>query len=194
MLLEILTIISNTAVLSVVGYVIFKYFKLKNKLYKMNAEELLSEGISVEDAEDKQNETKRERLSAIIIGGNSKQYLGKDLQLSDIDTMTSEQINKLYCRYEARLGASMTKTLGNSFINLYVMAVSKYFKVKDPPKLIQDLEEDPFINHALTSTCCELYYRYGMYLAPFTGMLTTVRHIDFEEPLREKNENIDIEK
>ena len=58
----------------------------------------------------------------------SKQYLGKDLQMSDIDTMTPEQINKLYCRYEARLGASMTKTLGNSFINLYVMGVSKYFQ------------------------------------------------------------------
>lgn len=185
MLLEILTITTNTAVLSIVGYVIFNYLKIKNKLYKMNAEELLQDIES--DVEDDKQETKCERLSAIVAGGGSKQYLGKDLQLSDIDTMTSEQINKLYCRYEARLGASMTKTLGNSFINLYVMGVSKYFNVINPPKLIQDLEEDPFINHALTSSCCELYYRYGMYLAPFTAMLTTARHIDFD-----KKENIDI--
>lgn len=108
--------------------------------------------------------------------------------------MTPEQINKLYCRYEARLGASMTKTLGNSFINLYVMGVSKYFNVVNPPKLIQDLEEDPFINHALTSTCCELYYRYGMYLAPFTAMLTTTKHINFNIPTDKKSENITIEK
>ena len=54
---------------------------------------------------------KRERLSAIVAGGGSKQSL-KDLQMSDIDTMTPEQINKLYCRYEATLGASMTKTFG----------------------------------------------------------------------------------
>ena len=40
--------------------------------------------------------------------------------------MTQQEVDKLYCRYEARLGASMTKTLGNSFINLYVMGVSKY--------------------------------------------------------------------
>ena len=130
----------------------------------MNAEELLQDidlqAKTESDVEDDKQETKRERLSAIVAGGGSKQYLGKDLQMSDIDTMTPEQINKLYCRYEARLGASMTKTLGNSFINLYVMGVSKYFNVVDPPKLIQDLEEDPFINHALTSTCCELYYRY----------------------------------
>lgn len=192
MLLEILTIITNTTVLSIAGYVVFNYFRIKNKLYKMDAEELLKDNdlqTNYEsDVEDDKTETKRERLSAIVAGGSSKQYLGKDLQMSDIDTMTSEQINKLYCRYEARLGASMTKTLGNSFINLYVIGVSKYFNVVNPPKLIQDLEEDPFINHALTSTCCELYYRYGMYLAPFTAMLTTARHIEFK-----KTENNDIE-
>ena len=193
MLLEILTIITNTTVLSIAGYVVFNYFRIKNKLYKMDAEELLKDNdlqTNYEsDVEDDKTETKRERLSAIVAGGSSKQYLGKDLQMSDIDTMTSEQINKLYCRYEARLGASMTKTLGNSFISLYVMGVSKYFNVVDPPKLIQDLEEDPFINHALTSSCCELYYRYGMYLAPLTAMLTTARHIDFN-----KKENISLEK
>ena len=188
MLLETLTIITNTAVLSIVGYVVYNYLILKNKLYKMNAEELLHLPEQKDDHED----IKRERLSAIVAGGGSKQYLGKDLQMSDIDTMTPEQINKLYCRYEARLGASMTKTLGNSFINLYVMGVSKYFNVVNPPKLIQDLEEDPFINHALTSTCCELYYRYGMYLAPFTAMLTTARHIDFDLGAEAKNENINI--
>ena len=210
MLLEILTIATNTAVLSLVGYVVFNLFKVKNKLYpffemyKMNAEELLSEQIveNINIDDDKQasevngslQEKKRERLSSVVAGGSSKQYLGKELQLSDIDKMTTEQINKLYCKYEARLGASMTKTLGNSFINLYVMGVSKFFKVVNPPILIQDLEEDPFINNALTNTCCELYYRYGMYLAPFTAMLTTARHI---EPLasldfRKKDENNDI--
>ncbi|CAC5387697.1 unnamed protein product [Mytilus coruscus] len=70
-----------------------------------------------------------------------------------------------------------------------------FFKVVNPPILIQDLEEDPFINNALTNTCCELYYRYGMYLAPFTAILTTARHI--VEPLasldfRKKDENNDI--
>ncbi|CAC5405718.1 unnamed protein product [Mytilus coruscus] len=95
----------------------------------MNAEELLSEqiveNINIDDEASEVNgslqKKKRERLSSVVAGGSSKQYLGKELQLSDIDKMTTEQINKLYCKYEARLGASMTKTLGNSFINLYVM-------------------------------------------------------------------------
>ena len=154
----------------------------------MNAEELVDISqvpqVATLQTQDAQ-ESKRERLSAIVAGGGSRQYLGREVQLSDKDKMSTEEIDKLDCRYEARLSASMTKTLGNSFINLYVMAVSRYFNVTNPPKVIEGLEEDPFINHALTSICCELYYKYGMYLAPFTTMLTTARYIDF-------NKNINI--
>ena len=75
----------------------------------------------------------------------------------------------------------MIKTLGNSFINLYVIVVSKYFSVINPPKLLEDFEEDPFIYHALTSVCCELYYKYGKYLAPFTAMLAYAKHINFNK-------------
>ena len=163
----------------------FHFFQVKIYLpnIKMKAEDLLKDiPLDTPDEQhDLQQESKRERISAIIAGGGSRQYLGRELQLSDIDKMTPQEVDKLYCRFEARLGASMTKTLGNSFINLYVMGVSKYFNVINPPKLLEDLEEDPFINHALTSICCELYYKYGMYLAPFTAMLTTAKHINFNK-------------
>ena len=66
-----------------------------------------------------------------MAGGGSKQYLGRELQLSDIDNMAPQEVAKLYRRYETRLGASMTKTLGNSFINLYIMGVSKYLNEID---------------------------------------------------------------
>ena len=134
------------------------------------------------------NQITRKIISYCCWSG-SKQYLGRELQLTDIDEMSAENINKLYCRYEARLGASMTNTLGNSVINVYIMSVSKYFNVGNRPQLSVDLKEDPFINHALTSVCCELYYKYGMYLVPFTAMLTTARHTDFNT---DKNKNIEV--
>ena len=150
----------------------------------MNAEELLQNiDVQLEESNEDLPDTikERDRLSAIVAGGNSKKYLGKEFKLSDIDSMNAEEIKKLYCKYEARLGASMTKTLGNTFINLYVMGVLKYFNITNPSHLIQDLEEDPFVNQALTNTCCELYYRFEMYLAPFTAMLATVKHIKERE-------------
>ena len=62
------------------------------------------------------------------------------------------------------------------------------FSITNPTKLIDDLEEDPFVNHAFTTACCELYYKCGLYLAPITAMLTTDRHINFN-----KNKNPSIE-
>ena len=38
----------------------------------------------------------------IVAGGGSK-YLGGDLQLSDIDRMNPQEVDKLYCRCEASM-------------------------------------------------------------------------------------------
>ena len=83
----------------------------------MNAEDLLKDIPldSQDEQQDVEQESKRKRLSAIVAGGGSRKYLGRELQLSDIDKMTPQELDKLYCRYEARLGASMTRTLGIFF-------------------------------------------------------------------------------
>ena len=171
------TITTNTAVLSAIAYIIFKIYR-----FKMEAEKFLNDHVDININQVK----KRERLSSVVAGGFSKQYLGKELQMTEIEEMPPEQIEKLYCKYEARLGSTMTKTLGNSFINLYVLGVSRYFKIKDTPKLKQNLNDDPFLNNALNNACCELYYKYGMYLAPFTTLLTTAQSIDFSEEEEEQ--------
>lgn len=186
MLIEILTIAGAIASISSSCLLFFIAFKIKELFnsIKMNAEELLG---NIDLPKEETHDQKRERLSAVIAGGGGKQYLGREIQLTDIDSMSSEEVNKLFCRYEARLGASMTKTLANSMINLYALGVSKVFPVANPPQLIDDLTEDPFVNNALTTVCCEMYYKYGMYLAPLTAMLTTVKHIDFQ-----KNNNTEV--
>ena len=45
--------------------------------------------------------------------------------------------------------------------------------------LIADLEDDPFVGHALISATCEPYHRYAMFLAPLTAALTTIQHCQF---------------
>ena len=100
----------------------------------MNAEELLKDHLLPQDAQQNaQQDTKQKRLSGIVAEEGSRQFLGRELQLSDLDNMSPKNLDKLYCRYKARLGQSMTKTFGNSFINLYMMSVSKLYNVIDPP-------------------------------------------------------------
>ena len=44
---------------------------------------------------------KEKILSATVAGGGSEQYLGSELQLSDIDDMNPQEVDKLYYRYDA---------------------------------------------------------------------------------------------
>ena len=128
-------------------------------------------------------ENHRERLIALVVGGKAKVYLGKEVSVDKIDSMSNEEVEKLYARYESRLGATMTKTLGQAILQLYARAAGHVLPI--PPAsqnlLYTDLENDPFVGHALTSVTCELYHKYGMYLAPITTALTTARYCEFKQ-------------
>ena len=141
------------------------YFKLTNIIRNImsNCEELL-EGLALpagDTNDDHQTEYKRERLAVLVLNGQAKQYLGKNVSAEEIDNMDSQEINRLYTRYEARLGSCMTKTLGQTAIQLYSTIAGKFLPIPQisVPMLANDLEADPFVSHALTATACEFYYR-----------------------------------
>ncbi len=184
---DILIFIQLSIIIYGTGWI---YFKIKFILckIKMNCEELIEQlsGDQVyTDNDDKgevSNEHLKQRLSAIISGGKAIQYLGKDVTISQLEELPNEQILKLYNRYESRLGASMTKTLGNTILNMYAILAGKVLPIPEEnhTKLVADLEADPFVEHALTSTCCELYFRFGAFLAPITAMITTIKYCQFK--------------
>ena len=126
-------------------------------------------------------EQKRARLAAIVAGGTAQKYLGKQLTLAQVDELTDDKVSKHYGRYEARLGASMTKILGASALQMYALVAGTFLPIppENRPQLVSDLGEDPFVEHALMTACCELYHRYGMYLAPLTAAMTTAKHCQF---------------
>ena len=75
----------------------------------------------------------------------------------------------------------MTKTLGSAAFQLYAGMVSIFLPIlaENQPGLIANIEGGPFVWHALSSSTCELYHRYGMFLAPLTAALTTIKHCQF---------------
>lgn len=139
---------------------------------------------------------KRERLAALAAGGHAKQYTGKTISADQIDSMSDAEIERLYARYEARLGAAMTKTLGQAVLQLYSGMAGMLLPIPEEnrPKLVADLEEDPFVGHALSSATCELYHRYGLYLAPLTAALTTAKYCRFgqHKPRSYSDESDDV--
>ena len=160
----------------------------------MDCDELTEQMLQEETTRDelpKSDNNRRERLIALIAGGKGGQYLGSSYTTDKIDKMTDDEVDKLYARYEARLGAVMTKTLGSSVLQLFASIAGMLLPI--PPdnqsKLVQDLDEDPFVGHALSTACCELYHKYGMFLAPLTAAITTAKYCQFRH--KSNTNNID---
>ena len=50
------------------------------------------------------------------------------------------------------------------------------FTIDNEDDLITNLKKDPFISTALSSSLCEVHYKYGKCLAPITGALISEKH------------------
>ena len=126
--------------------------------------------------EDNDVGDKRERLVACVLSGNSKMYLGKEYTEQKINEMDCTNVNTLLNRYESALSAQMTKSLGESIINLYSNITCSVLGVGNQQELSTDLECDLFLNTAMQRFTCDLYYRFGALLAPISVGIITSKH------------------
>ena len=131
-----------------------------------------------------QSDTKRQELLECILTGNSKLYLGKVYTEEQLAKLNEEEVEKLFNNYEAKLSAQMVKSLGRSIIDMYSMGACSVLGITNQEALTEDLENDPFLNSALQRFTCELYYRFGSFLAPLRVGIITSRHY-----LSEHNKN-----
>ena len=132
-----------------------------------------------------QSDTKCQKLLECILTGNIKLYLGKVYTEEKIKELNEEEVEKLFNNYEARLSGQMVKLLGRSIINMYSMEACSVLGITNQEALSEDLENDPFLNSALQRFICELYYRFGSFLAPLSIGIITSRHY----LLSERNKN-----
>ena len=128
------------------------------------------------ELEDNDVRDKRERLVACVLSGNSKMYLGKEYTEEQINKMDCNDVNTLFSRYESVLSAQMTKSLGKSIINLYSNIACSVLGVGNQQELSTDSESDPFLNTALQRFTCDLYYGFGVLLAPVSVGIITGKH------------------
>ena len=70
----------------------------------------------------------------------------------------------------------MVKSLGKPIINMYSMGVCSALGITNQEALSEDLENNPFLNSALQRFTCELYYRFGSFLAPLSIGINMSRH------------------
>ena len=134
-----------------------------------------------------QSDTKHPKLLECILTGNSKLYLGKVYTEEKIKKLNEEEVEKLFNNYEAKLSGQMVKSLGRSIINMYSMGACSALGITNQDALSKDLENDPFLNSALQRFTCELYYRFGSFLAPLSVGIITSRHYLLSERHKTRN-------
>ena len=75
-----------------------------------------------------------------------------------MDKASDETINKTYAEYKQRelnkKGEKTGKTLGKHVINLYSTGISRWLKIKDIKKLLQDIENDQIIKDQMAGLGC----------------------------------------
>ena len=154
-------------------------------LLKM-AEDIFSgyESLGACFVESPQSDTKRQKLLECVLTRNSKLYLGKVYTEEQLKKLSEEEVERLFNNYKAKLSGQMVKSLGKSIINMYSMGACAALGITNQDALSEDLENDPFLNSALPSITCELYHRFGSFLAPLSIVIITSRHY-----LSEHNKN-----
>ena len=105
---------------------------------------------------------------------------GKVYTEEKVKELSEEEVEKLFNNYEAKLSGQMVKSLGKSIINMYSMGACAALGISNQDALGEDLKNDPFLNSALQRFTCELYYRFGSFLAPLSIGIITSRHYFYE--------------
>ena len=123
-----------------------------------------------------QSDTNCQKLLECVLTRNSKLYLGKVYTEDQLTKLSEEEVEKLFNNYEAKLLGQMVKSLGCSIINMYSMGACAVLRISNQDALSEDLENDPFLNSALERATCELFYRFGSFLAPLSVGIIMSRH------------------
>ena len=161
--------------------ILYLYVRIKNYFPILKMADKLIGNLGYETP---QSDTKCQKLLECILTGNSKLYLGKVYTEEQLAKLNEEEVEKLFNSYEAKLSGQMVKSLGCSIINMYSMGACSVLRITNREALSKDLETDPFLNSALQRFICELYYRFGSFLAPLSVGIITSRHY-----LSEHNKN-----
>ena len=153
--------------------ILYLYIRIKRYLpiLKMAEERIGNLGY-----ESPQSDTKRQKLLECILTRNSKLSLGKVYTEEQLKKLSEEEVEKLSNNYEAKRSGQKVKSLGCSIINMYSMGACAALGITNQDALSEDLENDPFLNSALQRFTCELYYRFGSFLAPLSIGMITSRH------------------
>ena len=136
---------------------------------------------SVESSDEKLSKTEinRESLAILASLGSTKEYLGEELSLGDINKLKEADVFKYCKRYQSVLGKQLHKGLIESFIRTTVKGLSYFLNFDNIEELSKDLQNDELVKRELALISGQLVLRGGRFGALGSGLFHVIKHIDF---------------
>ena len=91
---------------------------------------------------------KKEQLASLLTTGKSKEFLGKDYTLTDMDKWDDKAVDKHYNRYVTVLASKTSESITSSIIKAYSSLISKFANT-DKVVLEEELNNDYIITREL---------------------------------------------
>ena len=89
------------------------------------------------------NKTKEyQALNIIISSGRSREFLGRDITVKDLDDMDQDTMEAYYKIYKLNYASKINQNIVSTVIGIYAKAVNKVLPIDDVKKLEQDLNND----------------------------------------------------
>ena len=116
-------------------------------------------------------------LNIVISTGRAKEFLGKNISLRELESMTPDEIDAYYKIYELNYADKVSDNISGSIIDLYSRAINKIFPIDDTEKLSEELNSDYIITTELKNITAGLAAVCGKLLSVFNLGIITFKHI-----------------
>ena len=96
--------------------------------------------------DDDDIEAKREALAILATLGTSKELIGVDLSLGDVERLSVKDVVKYFLRYQSVLGKRVTDDLTDTIIDSGVKATSYVLPITNVDETAKDLKKNDLVN------------------------------------------------
>ena len=119
-------------------------------------------------------------LNIIISSGRSKEFLGRDVTLKDLDVMDEDKLEAYYKIYELNYANKIGENIVSGIIAAYSKIVNKVLPIDDVEKLQEDLNNDYILTSELKNITGTIAATCGKLMSVFSLSFITLKHIKLQ--------------
>ena len=122
---------------------------------------------------DAPNKEEVSKLKECIIRGKSRQLLGKEYKVEEIEAMKDTQVSNLYSTYKINVSKTMSDHIGDHAVMVFAKMTCKFFGIEDRyDSMVKRLKENIYFGESIYSISYYLHTKLGALMMPVSLALT----------------------